>query len=64
MVQLKWEEIKQDRAFYLYKAKVPGGWLVACTDDVLDQSEQLFHQSGWEWRTSITYVPDPLGVWK
>jgi len=62
MVELQWEDISQDRSFYLYKAKVPGGWLVACSDDVIEPERNF--ESGWQWRTSITYVPDPLGAWK
>lgn len=72
---LKWEEIKHDHGFYLKRAMVFGGWLVASINDVaVTQTTQttIFissHESihtgaiGSEWRTSITFVPDPNHEW-
>jgi hypothetical protein len=76
MAQLKWEEIKHNRGFYLNRAKVFGGWLVSAIDDVFTtrstnttvwvSSEESTHSGsfGSEWRTSITFVPDPAHEWK
>ncbi len=34
MKKLVWEELKQDQAGYMYRCKVPGGWLVKEVHDV------------------------------
>ena len=48
MAELKWEEVKSNKALFI-RAKVPGGWLV---------SGQGSGQSG------LTFVPDPKHEWK
>ena len=61
---LEWEEIKQNNAGYLSRAKVIGGWLVKYTDNVLkDLNSECTMQDGYEWRSSITFVPDVNYEW-
>ena len=64
-----WENIENDHTGYLYRAKVPGGWLVKVVEDVISQQPsgmihpQINYQIGYEWRTSITFMPDPDHEW-
>lgn len=61
---LEWEEIKQNHAGTLFRVKVVGGWLVK---EVQDCSTLLFDgrlEQGLQWTSSITFVPDPLNIWK
>lgn len=64
---LKWEEIDHDLGFYVRRTKVFGGWLVTTTSDVYtvrnDGSGGIYNEAGYEWRTSITFVPDPKHEW-
>lgn len=64
---LNWEEIKHDRGFYMNRAKIFGGWLVSAISDVssvLPNGDGIMTQQGYEYRTSITFVPDPNNEWK
>jgi len=59
MAQLIWEEIRhtgtmRDANIKVYRAIVPGGWLVMTATWDTDNSDY----------TSITFVPDPTRVWK
>ena len=56
MPKFEWEQI-DDRT---QRAKVFGGWIVKHQEDVfvsLHEDQRL--QSGYEWRVSICFVPDP-----
>ncbi len=65
---LNWEDIKHNHGFYLRRAEVIGGWLVIAISDVMTPMNQGHSQpvpmEGYEWRTSITFVPDPDHQWK
>lgn len=56
---MKWEEIDE----YHQRAKVFGGWIVKAYQNVVHNRDGLM-QSGWDWRASITFVPDPKHEWK
>jgi hypothetical protein len=65
---LKWEEIEHNNGFYLRRAKVFGGWLVSAVSDVRSPVYNGYStpdfSSDLEYRTSITFVPDPNHEWK
>ena len=63
---MEWEEISQNLSFFLRRAKVPGGWLVVATEDVIhDQSAYGRGMvGGWDWRVALTFVPDPNHEWE
>lgn len=65
--ELKWEEIKHDRGFYLTRTPIFGGWLVQMISDVMTPVNKGFDrdviESGVEWRSSITFVPDCDHQW-
>lgn len=67
MPELKWEDISHDNGFILRRARVFNGWLVSAISDVqtnVSLSEGYIQRSeGYEWRTSITFVPDPNHEW-
>ena len=46
---LHWETVPTDKRFSVYRAKVPGGWLV-------------FTRWGSE-RSGLTFYPDPKHQW-
>lgn len=61
-IKVEWEEIEQGSySGYLYRAKVFGGWLVRACDDVVHDKSDVGHgmDSGWDYRNSITFIPDP-----
>lgn len=67
-MKLEWERIDDSTSAGVYRAKVFGGWLIMATDDVITPvntgySMPEYHQ-GYEWRTSITFVPDLKHEWK
>jgi hypothetical protein len=69
MAEIKWEQIQQDHGDYLYRAKVPGGWLVKNTNDVLttrsDPNDHRYpYEENLEYRSSICFIPDPNNEWK
>lgn len=59
-----WEELKQNHGGYLYRSKVPNGWLVKEVQDTgsYDQNARLV--DGYYWTSSITFVPDPEHSWE
>lgn len=67
-MKLEWESIEHNHGNYLVRAKVFGGWLVMSTDDVQTQVYGGYNtpsnEQGYEWRTSITFVPDVKHEWK
>lgn len=58
---LHWEDINHDNGFYLRRTKVFGGWLISAISDV---GAAQMGRNDCEWRTSITFVPDPNHEWK
>lgn len=66
-MELKWEEIKHDNGFFLRRTKIHGGWLVNAIMDVntsVPLGDSFTTSQGYEWRSSITFVPDPNHEWK
>jgi hypothetical protein len=65
---LNWEEIEHNHSFNLIRVRIPGGWLVSATEDVRSPMDTGYNKpeyyKGYEWRTSITFVPDPNHEWK
>jgi len=51
-----WEEIGP----CLHRLPVCGGWLVKYTEEVFQEARANW---GWDWRTSITFVPDANHGW-
>jgi hypothetical protein len=66
-MKLTWEPIESNHGSYINRAKVFGGWLVMTTDDVQTPTEQGYDrpvlEQGFEWRTSLCFVPDPKHEW-
>ena len=65
-MDIKWEDMTNNLSGWMYRAPVPGGWLVRCTEDALYKNPDHHNhlQGGYEWRTSITFVPDPSHEWR
>jgi hypothetical protein len=65
---LKWENIPHDNGFHLRRAKTFGGWLIAAISDVntvISESSGFYNnEQGHEFRTAITFVPDPNHEWE
>ena len=65
---MKWEKIETEIATGIYRASVFGGWLILATDDVMTPTNQGYaqpvYESGHEWRTALTFVPDANHEWK
>lgn len=66
MNKLVWEMIDENPT--VYRARIFNGWLVRLSLDVMtpintgyDKPEML---TGYEWRESLTFVPDPNYEWK
>ncbi len=68
-IKLDWEELDSSDGFYYRRAKVFGGWLVNCSADVMSPIYTGYtippyeYKQGYEWRISITFVPDPNHQW-
>ena len=65
MISVVWEKVEQEQSGYLYRAKVPGDWLVKEVQDVLTSNEDagLKMHDGYEWRSSLCFVPDVDHAW-
>lgn len=67
---LVWETVKQqtsagrDLAGYVYRAKVPNGWLVKEVQDCGYLDEHRRYIDGYSWTSSIAFVPDPEHTWE
>lgn len=58
---LQWEDVDEDT----FRAKVFGGWIVKHMDHVhVSLSEEMRPQTGYEWRTSMVFIPDPEYKWE
>lgn len=65
-MKVKWESVEQDGNHdgWMHRARVHGGWLVRYTSDTADlRSEAGTSPYGYEWRHTMTFVPDPNGEW-
>jgi hypothetical protein len=60
--KLMFEQVPSDM-FTVYRAAVPGGWLVGSSDEVIHDTQSGFN-SGWDWRTSLTFITDPKHTWE
>jgi hypothetical protein len=63
---VEWEEIKQNTAGILFRYKLSNGWLVKEVQDVhleLNDGRNLLNHTGFEWSSSITFVPDSAHEW-
>ena len=60
MMKLEWEDVEQEPALsgFMRRAKVPGGWIYHCVDDVPMERPDSGLQYGLAWRTSMCFVPD------
>lgn len=57
---MEWEQID----FYLFRVKVLGGWIVKYEVGVVYNTDHAGMSEGWDWRTSICFVPDEGHYWK
>lgn len=70
-IKLEWEPIDQEHAGTMFRARVPGGWLVKeVQDKALAYPEEFKenvngwrYETGYEWRSSVTFVPDAEHEW-
>lgn len=63
---LIWNVIEQNTGGTLYRAKVPNGWLVKEVNNVyinMQDGSNPLTNDGYEWTSSITFVPDPDDEW-
>lgn len=60
---IEWEEIPNNMSGYMFRAKVPNGWLVKEVQDVLINQHGITNASGYQWTSSITFVPDFEHLW-
>jgi len=58
---LEWEQITKDGT--TWRLRVPGGWIVRYSDDVTHDMPTQGMVSGWDWRSSIAFVPDWNWEW-
>lgn len=66
MPQLTFEPLESNQGNF-FRAKVPGGWLIMSEQDVMHNEPNYGRdgfRSGFDWRTSVTFVPDPTHEWK
>lgn len=54
-----WENIDN----YHRRTRVFGGWLVKAYEDIHEFINDEI-TSGYNWRVSMTFVPDPMELWK
>lgn len=58
-----WEEVPGN--FTMERTRTPTGWLVRVINECahLGVNQNEYVSTGYDWRVSITFVPDPDGVW-
>jgi hypothetical protein len=62
---VNWYTIEHSGTGHMARAMVPGGWLVRISEDVYVNNKGYgYPNTGYEWRTSITFVPDPTHEWE
>lgn len=52
MAKLQFEEVESNLAGTVWRAQVPGGWIVRVTNE-----------NGYGWRDSVCFMPDPNHEW-
>lgn len=59
---LVWEQVDHD----IQRARIPMGWLVREYQDVLHFNvfDHEHTTDGYDWRVTLTFVPDPNNEWK
>ena len=58
--ELIWEDVDEN----IFRAKVFGGWLVTYVDNVhISFNKDMGLQEGYEWRTSLVFIPDIKHEW-
>ena len=62
MDSAEWEEVPSDRGL-IFRLRVPGGWLVSMCDEVTHVLMDGRLEGGWDWRSTMTFVPDPQREW-
>ena len=61
---LDFKKIPSNLGTTLWRAEIPGGWLMMACDDVVHVTEQQGMQSGYDYRSSLTFVSDPEHLWR
>lgn len=68
MGKIIWETLEESHAGFMYRTKVPGGWIVKHVMDVRSPMPDGYggqeYRDNAEWRSSITFVPDPNNNWE
>lgn len=61
---MKWTKIDD----CISRCRVPWGWLVMHQSDAITPVNKGYtipvYETGYEWRTAITFVFDPFHMWK
>lgn len=65
---MNWEKVEHGHGNQIARAAIYGGWLVLSQDNVNSVLPSKYgngikNDQGWEWRTSICFVPDPEHKW-
>lgn len=60
---MEFELIEHDLADTIRRTRIPWGWLVMTTSEVVHDIHGGLN-SGWDWRSSMTFVFDPFHWWK
>lgn len=55
--KLEWENVEDNLAGQMRRAKVPGGWIYRHDQDV-PTSREYGSEWGLQWRTAIVFVPE------
>ena len=58
-MQFEWHHIDKNTA----RAWVAGGWIVRYDNDVMSNVPDQGMMDGYEWRSSMVFVPDPEHKW-
>ncbi len=64
---VRWQRLEQNgHAGYLYRAEVPGGWLVKAVDEIMQPPLPAGYPFGgreYDTVSSMTFLPDPEHAW-
>lgn len=63
-MKISWEQIEDEtnHSGFLYRCKVPGGWLYRYTDDVPLVREDGDIDYGHAWNHAMTFVPNAVEI--
>lgn len=59
-IPLEWEQIDS----YHQRSKTYGGWLFKTFEEVSHFSNDVQNQQGYDYRISVTFIPDPNHEWR